>query len=493
MQKLLKFSVIIFLLLSTAAFSQFKNYKLKGGVHYNMISPAGEIKRDLSSFFVRGFIAAELGPFFDAELGGGFMKWKQKDFLNADNAPVEIDIIPLDVRIRFELLGGRTKYVNPYIYIGGGVLRYKLKKYPNQTAYNYPYDLSKTEGWTGFFPAGGGLEVRLSKQALLDFSAGGMYSLNDKINSLAIGTPKDGWFNFALGFVVTGKGWKEDTDKDGLFDTDEENKYLTDPENPDTDSDGLKDGEEVKNYKTNPKNHDTDGDAVRDGMEVKDFITDPLKADTDGDVLNDGDEINKHNTNPRIADSDLDGLDDGSEVLSYKTDPNKADTDGDNLTDGDEINKYKTNPLAMDTDNGSVNDDIEVLRGTDPLNSEDDIVKEEMKIGEILILEGINFETNSSSITMVSETILMKAFNTMKNNPKMEVEISGHTDSRGSNSGNQRLSESRANSVKDWLVARGIDGNRITTVGYGEDMPIAPNDSPYNMQKNRRIEFKRIK
>jgi len=88
---------------------------------------------------------------------------------------------------------------------------------------------------------------------------------------------------------------------------------------------------------------------------------------------------------------------------------------------------------------------------------------------------------------------LMKAYNTMKNNPKIEVEISGHTDSRGSNSSNQRLSESRASSVKEWLVAKGIDGNRITTIGFGEDKPIVPNDSPENMLKNRRIEFKRIK
>jgi outer membrane protein OmpA-like peptidoglycan-associated protein len=228
-------------------------------------------------------------------------------------------------------------------------------------------------------------------------------------------------------------------------------------------------------------------------MEIKDFVTDPLKQDTDGDGLKDGDEINKYNTNPRLADSDMDGLTDAEEVQQYKTDPNNTDTDGDNITDYDEITKYKTNPLVKDTDNGSVDDGTEILRGTDPLNPDDDIEKEEIKVGETIILEGINFETNSSNITPESETILMKAFNTMKNNPKIEVEISGHTDSRGSNSSNQVLSENRANAVKSWLVGRGIDPNRITTVGYGEDRPLVPNDSPDNMLKNRRIEFKRIK
>jgi outer membrane protein OmpA-like peptidoglycan-associated protein len=100
------------------------------------------------------------------------------------------------------------------------------------------------------------------------------------------------------------------------------------------------------------------------------------------------------------------------------------------LTDGDEINKYLTNPLAADTDKGTVNDDVEVLRSTDPLNPDDDVEKEEMKVGEMIILEGITFETNSSNITSESEAVLMKAYNTMKNNPNITVEISGHTDNK---------------------------------------------------------------
>lgn len=485
--------IVSLLLLHSSGLSQFKDYKFKAGVQYNMISPSGELKRDLTSFYIRGFGAIELGKFFDVELGAGFFKWKQKDHINSGELPLEADLIPFDLRIRFEPIGSKTKDVNPYIYVGAGVLRQEIKKYPLLTSYNIPYDLTKKDGWYGFFPAGGGLEIRLSKQALIDLSAGGSYTLTDKLNNLIVGNPKDGWFNFALGLVVTGKGGKTDTDKDGLYDEEEEEKYFTDPENPDTDGDGLKDGEEVKNYTTDPKNPDTDGDTLNDGAEVKQHITDPKKADTDGDKLKDGEEINSTITNPRDADTDGDGLDDGSEVMLYKTDPNKTDTDGDSLSDGDEILKYKSNPLKADTDAGSIDDGTEVRRGTDPLNAEDDIEKEEMKVGEMIILEGITFETNSASITPESESILMKAYNTMIKNPRIEVEISGHTDSRGSNSSNQSLSEARANSVKEWLVAKGIDAGRITTVGFGEDKPIVPNDSPENMLKNRRIEFKRIK
>lgn len=487
---------LFFALSASSSFAQFKGYKVKGGAHYFMISPSGEFVKNLSSFMARGFLAIELGYYVDVEIGGGYMKWKQKDQYNGDgNGKVEANLIPIDLRLRLEPFAKKTKYVNPYLYLGGGMVKHELKVIPDFPAYQHPYDDSTDEidRWDAFFPVGLGMEVRLAKQILLDFQVGTAMTLTDKINGNIIGDPKDGWFNYGIGLVVTGKTGRDDTDRDGLYDDEEEEKYGTDPENPDTDGDGLKDGEEVKNYKTDPKNPDTDGDALNDGDEVKKYTTNPLNPDTDADGLQDGSEVTSYMTNPLRADTDGEGLTDGDEVLKYKTDPLKQDTDGDTLTDADEVNKYRTNPLKMDTDNGSVDDGTEVRRGSDPLNPADDVVKEEIKIGEVMILEGINFETNSANITPDSEEILMKAYNTMKNNPAIEVEISGHTDSRGSAEKNQVLSENRANSVKVWLVEKGIDGNRITTVGYGEDKPIAPNDSPENMAKNRRIEFKRIK
>jgi outer membrane protein OmpA-like peptidoglycan-associated protein len=494
MKKYYAFFVLSLIFITFTSFSQFKNYKVKGGAYYNMISPSGEFVKDLSSFYIRGFFAVELGKYFDVELGGGFLKWKQKDQYNGDKeGQVEADLIPIDVRIRFEPIGWHAKYLNPYFYVGGGVARHELKKAPVFSTYSHPYDSSELDGWVGIFPMGGGLEIRLAKQLLLDLTAGATFTLTDKINANKIGDPNDGWFNYGIGLVVTGKSGRDDTDKDGLYDDEEEEKYLTDPENPDTDADGLKDGEEVKTYHSDPKNPDSDGDALKDGEEVKTYLTNPTNPDTDGDGLKDGSEVSTYKTNPLVGDTDSDGLLDGAEVNTHKTDPLKLDTDGDTLGDGDEVNTYTTNPLNMDTDGGTVDDGTEVRRGTNPLIASDDIVREEIKIGQVMILEGINFETGSSNISGGSEEILMKAYTTMKNNPTIEVEISGHTDSRGSNSSNQRLSEARANSVKAWLVEKGIDGNRITTVGMGEDMPLVPNDSPENMTKNRRIEFKRTK
>jgi len=74
-------------------------------------------------------------------------------------------------------------------------------------------------------------------------------------------------------------------------------------------------------------------------------------------------------------------------------------------------------------------------------------------------------------------------------NSDVQVRIAGHTDSDGSASYNQTLSEQRAQSVMTYLVEHDISARRLSTVGYGESRPAVPNDSPANKARNRRIEF----
>jgi outer membrane protein OmpA-like peptidoglycan-associated protein len=254
----------------------------------------------------------------------------------------------------------------------------------------------------------------------------------------------------------------------------------------DTDGDGLLDADEIAIYNTDPNNPDTDGDGLSDGDEVNIYKTDPTLRDTDFDGLLDGEEVLTYKTNPLLKDTDGDGCSDGDEVLVMKTNPLLVDTDGDGLTDCDERNVYRTNPLVKDTDGDGADDGKEVRDGTDPLVA--DVLRVE-ESGNI-VLEGINFETNSAQITPDSEPTLIKALNTLRTNPQLRVEVQGHTDDVGNDSTNQRLSESRANSVRDYLVQRGIDASRMTTRGYGESAPLVPNDSPENRDKNRRIQFK---
>ncbi len=130
-----------------------------------------------------------------------------------------------------------------------------------------------------------------------------------------------------------------------------------------------------------------------------------------------------------------------------------------------------------------------------PLEKSDEVVVgyKMDSIGYGIILEGITFETGSAKITPSSERILRRALRTLQDNPELEVEIQGHTDSVGAEDMNLKLSLDRANAVKDWLVARGIEANRLNTTGLGESRSVAPNATAEGRRKNRRIEMIRVR
>jgi OOP family OmpA-OmpF porin len=112
------------------------------------------------------------------------------------------------------------------------------------------------------------------------------------------------------------------------------------------------------------------------------------------------------------------------------------------------------------------------------------------EVGEkILSLEGVNFDTNKATIKSDSEGILNNAVKVLTENASVHVRVEGHTDSRGADTYNQKLSQSRAEAVSAYLTANGIDAGRLSAVGYGESAPVAPNDTKENMYKNRRVDL----
>ena len=112
------------------------------------------------------------------------------------------------------------------------------------------------------------------------------------------------------------------------------------------------------------------------------------------------------------------------------------------------------------------------------------------KVGvKLITLEGVNFDTNSARIKSGSESILENAVKVLNDNASVHVRVEGHTDSRGSAAYNKKLSERRANSVVEYLVGKGINADRLSAIGYGEAAPVAPNDTPENMYKNRRVDL----
>lgn len=482
------------------------------------------------------------------EAGGGYALFASSKLETFRDYRTEA--LPLDLRVRltpFQFTG-----VKPYLYAGLGYVYYRYDRstiavggYRDFPPYARAED--SVSGAAPYAPLGIGLNVKLSNRWAIDFALGGHPTFNDDMNPLH-DAQNDAFWSGLISFMYSFNDDLTDTDGDGLTDLEEE-QLGTDPRNPDTDADGLKDGEEVKVYRTDPKNPDTDGDGLKDGAEAKQHKTDPLKPDTDGDGLKDGEEVNQYRTNPLApdsdndglgdyeeimqyktnplkADTDGDGLSDGEEVKQYKTDPLKPDTDGDGLTDGDEVKQYKTdplkpdtdgdrlndgeevrtyrtNPLDRDTDKGTVDDGTEVLvQKTNPLDPSDDVPKpkeEEKKptldLGKKMVLRGITFKKNSAEILPRSYPALEEVLKTLQDYPDMEVEIQGHASKsrnrRRKEAQEVRLSQQRAESVRMWLINRGIAPTRLIAKGYGTS-ELLDRRRPYS-SVNQRIEFLRIK
>lgn len=105
-------------------------------------------------------------------------------------------------------------------------------------------------------------------------------------------------------------------------------------------------------------------------------------------------------------------------------------------------------------------------------------------------LNKLQFEVGKATLKSESYVLLSDLIEIMQLKPDMKIEVSGHTDSVGDDGSNLVLSQERANSVKSYLISKGINGNRINAVGYGEARPVAENTSLANKAKNRRTEIR---
>ena len=111
-------------------------------------------------------------------------------------------------------------------------------------------------------------------------------------------------------------------------------------------------------------------------------------------------------------------------------------------------------------------------------------------VGDVVVLRGVHFDFDKARLTANAETILDTVVAALDEYPQITVEISGHTDSRGPEAYNQRLSEQRAASVRSYLVEHGIAADRLSSVGHGESRPVDSNDTDEGRENNRRVELR---
>ncbi len=235
-----------------------------------------------------------------------------------------------------------------------------------------------------------------------------------------------------------------DSDKDGIADK-MEAALGTDPNNPDTDGDGLKDGEENKNG-----NGSVDA-GESDPLDVCDPLMKAGSCDADGDGV-----INSEDKCPNKA---------GAKANGGCPD---ADKDGDGVIDRE--------------------DSCPNIAGT-KANKGCPEVKKEVQETLNVAIKNVQFQTSSATLLQKSNADLDKIVKVMNDYPYYSLKISGHTDNRGNDAFNQKLSEDRAKSCFDYLVSHGISASRMTHAGYGETQPIATNDTKAGRLQNRRVMF----
>jgi outer membrane protein OmpA-like peptidoglycan-associated protein len=300
-----------------------------------------------------------------------------------------------------------------------------------------------------------------------------------------------------LGFVFEpsigdrdGDGYKDDQDQcpdepedfDGFQDGD----GCPDPDN---DNDGILD---VDDRCPNIA-EDRDGDHDEDGCPESDRI-----GDRDGDGIPDNKD--KCPDDPE----DKDGFEDLDGCPEYDNDkdgiPDKEDQCPDDAEDKD---KFEDEDGCPDPDNDKdqipdVKDkcpnDPETYNGFQDEDGCPDKGKVIIEGNDIVILEKVQFETNSAKILPKSNEILDAVAATLKGHPEFTVmEVAGHADERSDDQHNLMLTKARAQSVMEALLKRGVAAKRLVSQGYGEYCPLDTASNPAAWEKNRRVEFKIVK
>lgn len=118
---------------------------------------------------------------------------------------------------------------------------------------------------------------------------------------------------------------------------------------------------------------------------------------------------------------------------------------------------------------------------------------EQLDKNGFVALYGIHFDTGKDVIKPESEALLNEIVSLMSSNAGLKLSVEGHTDNVGDKKSNEALSKKRAESVKKWLVGKGVDAKRLASAGHGDSVPVADNRLEEGRAKNRRVELVKAK
>lgn len=172
--------------------------------------------------------------------------------------------------------------------------------------------------------------------------------------------------------------------------------------------------------------------------------------------------------------------------LQQPAEPAEQETD---FARADVISEPLSQPLNVDDDNDRV------LNSSDfcPSTAAGAVVDSfGCTVEEPIVLHGVNFHTDSDRLTQESMAILDGVSATLRAHPELKLEVSGHTDSDAEDNYNRVLSQHRAERVREYLIGKGASAANLTARGYGEERPIASNESAEGKALNRRVELNRL-
>ncbi|PQJ80450.1 OmpA family protein [Polaribacter porphyrae] len=341
----------------------------------------------------------------------------------------------LGLNAKYDLnnLIGDTGWFDPFVYLGG----------------DYVSADSMNEGMLG---VGFGFNIWVNENIGFNYQHGSKYGFSNKIQD---------HIQTSAGIVIRFGG--KDTDGDGVYDKDDACPDVAGLVEfngcPDADGDGIKDSDDAcpnaAGLAAMNGCPDADGDGVAD--------KDDMCANAKGTKANKG-----------CPDSDGDGVLDKDDKCASTSGPSAnngcpwPDTDGDGVLDKDDNCKNEVGPAS--------NSGCPVV--VNPLESLPEITKD------------INFNLDSAVITSDAASKLDKIYNLISSVDNVTFVIEGHADSLGNDTYNKYLSKRRAESAKKYLVKKGMDASKLETKGYGEDNPIADNDTEEGRAQNRRVVIK---
>ncbi len=473
----------MFFAIAITAKSQTQDKKWNIGLHGGATQFNGDYTKDFNNtkmpFYAFGGLSVSryISSHFDISL----LATKGKLGLKDSARRYSTNITTATLNFRFNILGPLSP-VRPYVFVGGGAILFDKN-----------LDIKKEKVDYAAPSFGGGINFRMGPSVMINIQETFMYSNEDKRDKIVAGS-NDAYLFHMVGLTFN-FGKKKDADNDGV--ADRSDKCPNTPAAVKVDKNGC------------PLDKDNDG--------VADYLDDcadlagtaALKGcpDKDGDGIADKDDRCPDVAGPAslrcCADGDKDGVADiDDKCLDTKT-GYKVDTSGCPM-DNDKDGVYNEDDICPDlaglavfkgcpdTDSDGVPDNTDrcpKIKGTIENKGCPEITKEDVK-KITMIASKIFFENNSDKLKVASLVQLDELARILNKYENANLIIEGYTDSKGEDAYNMTLSQKRTESVKTYLMGKGLMEYRLTATGIGETKPIADNKTTLGRAKNRRVELR---